>query len=377
MTYEIEFDEVNLSMRWDGETIRLLPKEYALLQFFARNLNLVLTRDQLLDAVWGMDAPVDRTVDDHVYRLRKKLKKLGAYFSIETVRGIGYRFVHQETVDENPLQGSEQVDQEIRQLWDQYLRFGQGKAITVLAEHRDILGFKVDTAAQIYFHFMRGDFAWVVASQDQPLWEKVFYLLHIYHNVHFNVRKTLRFFELALDNVKLPQRHREELKLNIIGLLIEAGELTVARMALDELYASGYVDEGILLFFRLSELILEFIENPGELAAKMSYYEELLAAHAYRRESGLFKIVRGLWRLSEGDKRQGEPDIKNGLRTLHTSGFFPHYLQGIRMIMLFVDKPWFDQRIAAGYRKLWGSLSKEYDFPMLEAKTEEILCQFL
>ncbi|MBG9775769.1 winged helix-turn-helix domain-containing protein [Brevibacillus laterosporus] len=75
-----------------SDSISFLPKEYALLQFLFQNQNQSLSREQLLDHVWSQEAPIDRTVDDHIYRLRKKLGKYIHLYEIETIRGRGYRF---------------------------------------------------------------------------------------------------------------------------------------------------------------------------------------------------------------------------------------------------------------------------------------------
>ena len=73
------------------EEIELTPKEYDLLLFFYDNSELALSRETILDRVWGYDYYGDlRTVDTHVKRLRKKL--VGSGTSIATVRGVGYRF---------------------------------------------------------------------------------------------------------------------------------------------------------------------------------------------------------------------------------------------------------------------------------------------
>lgn len=69
----------------------LSPKEYELLFYFVNNAHRVLTREMILDRVWGYDYfGDDRTVDTHVKRLRKKLGEAGN--QIVTVRGAGYRF---------------------------------------------------------------------------------------------------------------------------------------------------------------------------------------------------------------------------------------------------------------------------------------------
>lgn len=75
----------------DGVEIDLSPKEYELLFYFVNNAHRVLTREMILDRVWGFDYfGDDRTVDTHIKRLRKKLGMAGK--QILTVRGAGYRF---------------------------------------------------------------------------------------------------------------------------------------------------------------------------------------------------------------------------------------------------------------------------------------------
>lgn len=76
----------------DDRKLDLSPIEYSLLLYFVDNLNLALSRNQILDSVWGFDYFGDeRTVDTHVKRLRKKLGDKSEV--IETVRGHGYRMV--------------------------------------------------------------------------------------------------------------------------------------------------------------------------------------------------------------------------------------------------------------------------------------------
>ena len=77
----------------NGERVDLTLKEYELLKFLAMHAGRVFTRDVLLEQVWGYDYYGGmRTVDVHVRRLRAKLEREGRTF-IETIRGVGYRFV--------------------------------------------------------------------------------------------------------------------------------------------------------------------------------------------------------------------------------------------------------------------------------------------
>jgi DNA-binding response OmpR family regulator len=85
-----DFDAVSVSV--DGEAIRLTRREFELLRYLVQNKNRVVSRDRLLERVWGYERVVEtRSVDVHVGRLRGKLGHAGR--QIETVVGLGYRFV--------------------------------------------------------------------------------------------------------------------------------------------------------------------------------------------------------------------------------------------------------------------------------------------
>ena len=86
----LEIDTKKHEVRADGEVIRLTLKEYELLKRLMENPNIVMTRDSLLEEIWGYDFDGEtRTVDVHVRTLRQKLGNCGE--RIETVRGVGYR----------------------------------------------------------------------------------------------------------------------------------------------------------------------------------------------------------------------------------------------------------------------------------------------
>ena len=94
-TYEddlllIDFDDIRVVC--DGTKVKLTNKEFTLLSVLAKSPDRVVTRQQLLDSVWGYSYYGDaRTLDVHIRRLRQKLDKCGG--CIETVVGVGYRFV--------------------------------------------------------------------------------------------------------------------------------------------------------------------------------------------------------------------------------------------------------------------------------------------
>jgi DNA-binding response OmpR family regulator len=85
-----DFDAVAVSV--DAAPVRLTRREFELLRYLVENRNRVLSRDRLLERVWGYDRFIEtRSVDVHVGRLRAKLGRAGQ--QIETVVGLGYRFV--------------------------------------------------------------------------------------------------------------------------------------------------------------------------------------------------------------------------------------------------------------------------------------------
>jgi DNA-binding response OmpR family regulator len=84
-----DFDAVSVSV--DMKPVKLTRREFELLRFLVENRNRVLSRDRLLERVWGYDRFIEtRSVDVHVGRLRAKLGAAGQ--QIETVIGLGYRF---------------------------------------------------------------------------------------------------------------------------------------------------------------------------------------------------------------------------------------------------------------------------------------------
>ena len=90
---KIDLDGRSVSV--DGERVDLTPKEYELLTYLAKNKNIALSREQLLNQVWGYDFyGDDRTVDTHIKMLRNSIKHYRKF--IVTVRGVGYKFEEDE-----------------------------------------------------------------------------------------------------------------------------------------------------------------------------------------------------------------------------------------------------------------------------------------
>ena len=86
---ELEIEPARRYVTVNGREVVMAPKEYELLMYFIDNKNIALSRDKILDAIWGMDYEgYDRAVDTHVKKLRAALGSASRH--IETVLKVGY-----------------------------------------------------------------------------------------------------------------------------------------------------------------------------------------------------------------------------------------------------------------------------------------------
>jgi DNA-binding response OmpR family regulator len=89
----IDFPKMELSR--NGKSVTLTPQEFKALKYFIQNPERVISRDELLNEVWGYECyPSTRTVDNHILQLRQKLEKEPVNpVHFRTVHGVGYKFV--------------------------------------------------------------------------------------------------------------------------------------------------------------------------------------------------------------------------------------------------------------------------------------------
>jgi DNA-binding response OmpR family regulator len=91
----LEIDAEKYTVTFKNNPIHLTPNEFKLLHILARHAGQTLTREQLLDDLHGAASSIDRSVDSHIKNLRRKLEVKSQSPVIETVYGIGYRFIEQ------------------------------------------------------------------------------------------------------------------------------------------------------------------------------------------------------------------------------------------------------------------------------------------
>lgn len=91
----ITLNNASREVKIDGKLVELTHTQFELLKLFLSNINIALSRDKIIESIWGYDYEADdRTIDAHIKLLRSKLGKYRK--SIKTIRKVGYRFVYEE-----------------------------------------------------------------------------------------------------------------------------------------------------------------------------------------------------------------------------------------------------------------------------------------
>lgn len=363
---EINFLNNSFKVRYRSEEIDFLPKEFFLLQFLYQNPSRIFSREELLDAVWAMEAPTDRTVDDHIYRVRKKLDPLSSVIRIETVRGQGYMLRVNKEVFESPLLNDKEVSSNVKTLFQKYHLYGHGDALRLLEENQAVFGFEVDLQSRIYLHFMKGDFMWFLETAEASFWDKCYYFLHIFSYIESDKKKCLDYFTRALIGEELPDYHRLEIKLlNRLSLLIFTKQIDEAEHLLShskkEIYEKKL--EGFIPMISISELYLAFLrEDFNNIEIMMDKMEKLLLKYPYLREKASFLIIKGIYFLTKKELTTAERYFKNGFKLYQDAKYIPGIFIGLNTILFFLKEFKLNNHVHSYYHKLWKKYAEEFNF---------------
>ncbi|MEN1988929.1 winged helix-turn-helix domain-containing protein [Paenibacillus hubeiensis] len=378
----LQFDEGSYTVTRRTESIRLLAKEFALLRFLYENKEKAFTRSQLLDRVWPLEYPVERTVDDHVYRLRKRLRDWEEVM-IETVRGYGYRLTIRMPVHAMPANPSE-ADQELREavhgLFRKYHLFGQGKSMLTLIEQQDVLGIQIDPFYRLYIRFVQGDLKWLVTTKEIPFEDRLYWLLIFMHALT-EPKETLRLYEKALNSHALSADQQRELRiLNIVEVYAETGRYGRARSQLVETYE--VMERDGLVNFRLPVALARlYVELWGgsedAVEPLIASLRASLKEAPYLREVGRFQVMEGLWLLRQGRLREAEPRLDDGLDVLKMSLNAPLVLNSASQILLFMDHHHIEGRLRRKYKIVSEEIAKHYEVPVYRQQMLDEVRTFL
>ena len=92
---DITIDDLKHEVTIDSEIVELTHTQFCLLKLFLSNINIALSRNTIIESIWGYDYEADdRTIDAHIKLLRSKLGKYRN--SIKTIRKVGYKFVYEK-----------------------------------------------------------------------------------------------------------------------------------------------------------------------------------------------------------------------------------------------------------------------------------------
>ncbi|QHW29920.1 winged helix-turn-helix transcriptional regulator [Paenibacillus rhizovicinus] len=386
----IWFDPAALTVSCGPETATLLAQEYALLKFLYDRRGQVFSREQLLDRVWPDRYPDERTVDDHIYRIRRKLVRL-PQLEVVTVRGSGYCLrMAEAAAAPNPSFMDEEIRSSVQGLFRKYHLFGQGRSMLTLAAQQDALGIEVDAFYEVYLHFIRGDLTWFLHTDEVPRAHRLYWVL-LFYAYAADARESLAMFERALElDVLDPEQKRELYILNIVDLYADTGQIARAEARLA--VAHDVVDRDCLTGFAmpvaLAELYVRIAKGDRAAAASsMRQLERMLAEAPYLREIGRFHMLRAMLLLHSGETKEAAQAVDTGLHVLRQSQNVPLLLMSVRQLLLCLERPPAatadvkrDARRIALMRKLEAEradLEREHGFSRLLGKTREMLEQEL
>jgi DNA-binding winged helix-turn-helix (wHTH) protein len=382
MMAHLDFHPGEYSVTFESEKIYLLGKEYALLHFLYRHKNQTFTRDELLDHVWKMEAPIPRTVDDHIYRLRKKLASWNHFLTIYTVRGYGYRLTL-KTVNsmKTPSLYDAEITNHANKLFQRFHLFGQGRSIRVLSEQQEALGIEVDPLYRVFVHFLQLDMQWLLETDEVPFELRLYFLLGIYQVIHFDAAKSLYYFEKVLEKGILPSDQHTELEiLNILDVYVEMGfvdkameRLKVTHRVVEENGWESFVDP-VAIAESYVYLLAGEVDKAAEVIAKT---EKRLISTPYLREIGALKIIKGLLMLKQGHRTEAKVCLDEGLDVLRQSQIVPMLIWSIHKVLFFLKRHGTDHELHRKYEKMWDDLTEQFSLDEWKGKMEKQLDQYL
>ncbi|WP_167747165.1 winged helix-turn-helix domain-containing protein [Cohnella luojiensis] len=365
-----------------GESIQLLPKEFVLLRFLYEHAGRSFSREQLLDSVWRLETPGDRTVDDHIYRIRKKLSKWSHLLSVETIRGQGYKLTRIAPKQEaSPLLQDEEFAANVNRMMSKYHGLGMGQAMQLLSANRDILRLPGDPFYDVYIHFVRGDFDWLITTDSISLWQKAAYAVFIHANIQFDYKASLYYFErLIAKSDMLTQDWQYDLQINVIFLYIESGMLKKAREQLEAMRhaITDLNSPSFTAIYLLKEMHLELQEGHMDAAElKLQECEALLIRHPMQRERGAFLVSKAFYLYQQGAIRSARKVLDEGIETIRQTHFIPHLLGSLKTTLMYFGTNVRDETYRLKYQLQWNLMAAEYHFKDLLVKTEHVLGRHL
>ncbi|MFS0749744.1 winged helix-turn-helix domain-containing protein [Oceanobacillus sp. 1P07AA] len=329
------FNQENYSIHYQDIHIQLLRKEYELLFFLYHRMNRAFTRVEILNNVWENEYPVDRTVDDHIFRLRKKLTPLKDLVTIKTVRGYGYALNVEEQSNAQALLNNKEFNELSLQLMKTYQLYGNGPALKILQHNNKDLGIEESKEFQQLSWLTSRDLLIITKDKTIPFKEKSLLYLHIYLLSCENVKKTLSYFYRIKQKGLFSRINKDELYyLTPILLYILDGQNKKAMNKAMSLNISS--KHGFYPFLQLYKLILLIISADNQGIQKlMNQLDIFFLKFPFQREISLFQVLQGVIHINNDNTLKGRERIYEGVKTAKYAGFLQHYLLVFYIALFF------------------------------------------
>ncbi|WP_163579745.1 winged helix-turn-helix domain-containing protein [Gracilibacillus saliphilus] len=374
----LSFQTDNYSVTYAGEIVQLLRKEFALLQYLFNNANHAFTREELLNAVWPLEAPSDRTVDDHVYRLRKKLNTWNHFMSIDTVKGYGYRLRVHDQQTGSPLVHDEEFKRLASHLFNKYHLFGQGAALNTLIQ-QEALGIEVERSMRVIIAFMKGDVANFINTEEFSFSEKALFHFYFYMMITDKPDQVIVYYENARKKDIFSNDNRDEaMILSPVTFYILARDFEKARKHFE--IANDHIaqESGFYPFLQLNLMMYHMCLNePSKVTTTINHMNDFFSEKPYQREFGLFHVLKGLFTIQQGKNEQGKGLIHKGLHITRQTRFQSHIFLTIKISLFMLQHYIHEPDLYKQLNTEWSTFNQDYDFEKIEAEIDRQLKEHL
>ncbi|GAB3807994.1 winged helix-turn-helix domain-containing protein [Virgibacillus kimchii] len=347
----MNFSREDFAVTLEGNQVTLLRKEFFLLQFLYENKGRVFSREELLDACWPMEEPTDRTVDDHIYRLRKKLFPFRDKVMIKTVKGVGYTLKLENSANESPIPVPEEISRQANELMATYYKYGQGKAVKELITNKT-LGFPTDEKQETVIVWLQSDFESLLKKLDGT--KHIFVPLLLYGFVESDTKTVISVQERVLQKNILSEKDRMDITCVSLALLYLKINKPAHSMQLiqEELDAISSPEHGFFPFLHIMKTIILFYDNKmDEVEKGFNEAENVLIRFPFLKEQAALKMMRGLFLIEKGKEKMGKHTIDQAIRMVHQSNHTYYFLLIYQVLELLLPKAGTKKELIHHYKK--------------------------
>ncbi|WP_052401044.1 winged helix-turn-helix domain-containing protein [Oceanobacillus jeddahense] len=365
------FNQKGYAITYQDKEIQLLRREYDLLSFLYQNEGHGFSRSELLDAVWENEFPVDRTVDDHIFRLRKKLNSVKEVINIKTIRGYGYSLEIKKPALRGPIAHNQKINNLSQQLLSTYQLYGYGQALKIFQQNNDDLGVLQSEETQQLSWLTNPSLLSIVQDRSIPFKQKSLLYIHLYLITSENPKKTLKYFNQIKNQGYFSKVNKNEAAtLTPIFINIMCNQYEKATQLVEDAKVIPPTD-GFYPSIQLFKLML-FIQLNDKTAIQTlsNQLEMYFKDFPFQREMALYQMLQGMIHIQNREAMKGKELVYLGLQAAKDTGFFLHYLNVffIAVVLLKAIEGGF---IYSQLQNEWGRLRKQYRLELIKKEIEK------